>query len=164
MIYSAQINENTFSIDPNMGMLNNKPVAMLLNPTNDGGFIVQINQRKIIADLVGIDKQQKKVTLRILGQKITVQIKEPIDILLEQLGMQQTNVRKINQLKAPMPGLVVRILVEEGQAVKAGEPLLVLEAMKMENVFKAPADVFIKQIKVCEKQAVEKNTEMITFA
>jgi biotin carboxyl carrier protein len=93
-----------------------------------------------------------------------VQLKEPVDLLLEQLGMQQSNVRKINQLKAPMPGLVVRILVEEGQSIKAGEPLLVLEAMKMENVFKAPADVVIKQIKVSEKQAVEKNTEMITFA
>jgi biotin carboxyl carrier protein len=137
---------------------------MSLNPLPDGGFIVQVGQQKVVADLVSIDKQQKTVTLRLLSQKVTVQLKEPVDLLLEQLGMQQTSVRKINQLKAPMPGLVVRILVEEGQAVSAGEPLLILEAMKMENVFKAPADVVIKQIKVNEKQAVEKNTELITFA
>lgn len=163
-MYTAQINKNTFIIDPAKGTLNNTPVTMLLNPLPDGGFMVQLNQRQIVADVVSIDKQQKTVTLRILSQKVTVQLKEPVDLLLEQLGMQQSNVRKINQLKAPMPGLVVRILVEEGQSIKAGEPLLVLEAMKMENVFKAPADVVIKQIKVSEKQAVEKNTEMITFA
>jgi biotin carboxyl carrier protein len=163
-MYTAQINKNTFIIDPAKGTLNNTPVTMLLNPLPDGGFMVQLNQRQIVADVVSIDKQQKTVTLRMLSQKVTVQLKEPVDLLLEQLGMQQSSVRKINQLKAPMPGLVVRILVEEGQSIKAGEPLLVLEAMKMENVFKAPADVVIKQIKVSEKQAVEKNTEMITFA
>lgn len=163
-MYTAQINKNTFIIDPAKGTLNNTPVTMLLNPLPDGGFMVQLNQRQIVADVVSIDKQQKTVTLRMLSQKVTVQLKEPVDLLLEQLGMQKSNVRKINQLKAPMPGLVVRILVEEGQTIKAGEPLLVLEAMKMENVFKAPADVVIKQIKVSEKQAVEKNTEMITFA
>jgi biotin carboxyl carrier protein len=163
-MYTAQINKNTFIIDPAKGTLNNMPVTMLLNPLPDGGFMVQLNQRQIVADVVSIDKQQKTVTLRMLSQKVTVQLKEPVDLLLEQLGMQQSSVRKINQLKAPMPGLVVRILVEEGQSIKAGEPLLVLEAMKMENVFKAPADVVIKQIKVTEKQAVEKNTEMITFA
>ncbi len=163
-MYAAQINKNTFIIDPAKGTLNNAPVTMTLNPLPDGGFMVQLNQRQIVADVVSIDKQQKTVTLRMLSQKVTVQLKEPVDLLLEQLGMQQSSARKINQLKAPMPGLVVRILVEEGQAIKAGEPLLILEAMKMENVFKAPADVVIKQIKVSEKQAVEKNTEMITFA
>ena len=163
-MYTAQINNKTIAIDPIQGTIDNSPVSMSLNPLPDGGFIVQLGQQKVVADLVSIDKQQKTVTLRLLSQKVTVQLKEPVDLLLEQLGMQQTSVRKINQLKAPMPGLVVRILVEEGQAVSAGEPLLILEAMKMENVFKAPADVVIKQIKVNEKQAVEKNTELITFA
>ena len=163
-MYTAQINNKTIAIDPIQGTIYNTPVSMSLNPLPDGGFIVQLGQQKVVADVVGIDKQQKTVTLRMLSQKVTVQLKEPVDLLLEQLGMQQTSVRKINQLKAPMPGLVVRILVEEGQAVGAGEPLLILEAMKMENVFKAPADVIIKQIKVNEKQAVEKNTELITFA
>ena len=79
-------------------------------------------------------------------------MKEPVDLLLEQLGMQQSRVRKVNQLKAPMPGLVVRILVEEGQTIKAGEPLLVLEAMKMENVFKTRClSLLTKSLKRCLK-------------
>jgi biotin carboxyl carrier protein len=54
-------------------------------------------------------------------------------------------------------------LVKEGDEVKQGEPLLVLEAMKMENVFKAAGDVKIKSIKINEKQAVEKGAELISF-
>lgn len=162
-MYTAQINDRTFAIDPIKGILNDTPVSMSLSPLPDGGFMVTLNQRQLVADLVSIDKQQKTVTLRMLNQKVTVQLKEPVDLLLNQLGIQQTRVKKINQLNAPTPGLVVRILVQEGQEVKAGDPLLILEAMKMENVFKAPADLVIKQIKVTEKQAVEKNTEMITF-
>ena len=62
-----------------------------------------------------------------------------------------------------MPGLVLKILVQPGDQVKKGEPLLVLEAMKMENVFKASDDVTIKEINVVEKQAVEKGNELINF-
>lgn len=163
-MYTAQILDKTFSIDPKQATMNGVPQTMGISPLPDGGIVVQFNKQQVVADVVSIDKQQKTVTLRIKSQKVTVQLKEPVDLLLEQLGMQQSRVRKVNQLKAPMPGLVVRILVEEGQTIKAGEPLLVLEAMKMENVFKAPADVVIKQIKVTEKQAVEKNTELMTFA
>jgi biotin carboxyl carrier protein len=62
-----------------------------------------------------------------------------------------------------MPGLILKVAVTQGQFVKKGESLIVLEAMKMENVFKASADCIIKEIKVQEKQAVEKGQELITF-
>jgi biotin carboxyl carrier protein len=63
-----------------------------------------------------------------------------------------------------MPGLIVKLLVAVGDTVKQGEPLLILEAMKMENVFKAAADVTIKEIKVSEKQSVEKGQLLMLFA
>ena len=62
-----------------------------------------------------------------------------------------------------MPGLVLDIKVEVGQEVLEGEPLLVLEAMKMENVLKSPADVVVKSIDVKQQAAVEKNQVLITF-
>ena len=49
-------------------------------------------------------------------------------------------------LLAPMPGLLVKLSVEEGQSVKAGEELAVIEAMKMENVLRAPDDGVIAKI------------------
>ena len=66
-------------------------------------------------------------------------------------------------LKAPMPGLVVRILVEAGQPVAAGQGLVVLEAMKMENELKAPAAGMVESIRVTPGQAVEKGAVLVVF-
>jgi biotin carboxyl carrier protein len=63
-----------------------------------------------------------------------------------------------------MPGLVLRVLVEPGQKVTKGEPLLVLEAMKMENMIKAPGDAIVSSVKAQLGQAVEKNQILIDFS
>ncbi len=65
------------------------------------------------------------------------------------------------QLKADMPGKVVRILVKSGDAVKAGDPLMILEAMKMENEIKASVDGLIKTISVQTGEVVEANTGLV---
>lgn len=59
------------------------------------------------------------------------------------------------RLQAPMPGKVVRLLVEAGQQVEAGQGLLVMEAMKMENELKAPRAARVREVHVSERQAVE---------
>ncbi len=66
-------------------------------------------------------------------------------------------------LKAPMPGLVVRVAVEEGAKVEAGTPLVVLEAMKMENELRATAPGVVKGVKVKAGQAVEKGQVLVEF-
>jgi acetyl/propionyl-CoA carboxylase alpha subunit len=66
-------------------------------------------------------------------------------------------------LKAPMPGLVVRVPLEEGQTVEAGAPLVVLEAMKMENELKAPARLRVKRVRVRAGEAVEKGQLLVEF-
>ncbi|MBA2292436.1 MAG: biotin/lipoyl-binding protein [Gemmatimonadales bacterium] len=66
-------------------------------------------------------------------------------------------------LKAPMPGLVVRLAVAVGDAVVAGQGLVALEAMKMENELKAPAAGVVKSVKVEIGQAVEKGQVLIEF-
>jgi len=64
---------------------------------------------------------------------------------------------------APMPGTISEILVEVGDQVKADEELVILEAMKMENVLKAASDVVVKRILVEKGKAVEKNSVLIEF-
>jgi biotin carboxyl carrier protein len=71
--------------------------------------------------------------------------------------------KKRARLRAPMPGLVVRIEVEAGQEVKRGDGLIVVEAMKMENELKAPYAGKIKSIKILQGQAVEKNQVLLEF-
>ena len=62
---------------------------------------------------------------------------------------------------APMPGLIVRITVKEGDAVRAGQGLIVMEAMKMENELRAPANGTVKRIAVSPGNAVEKGTVLL---
>jgi biotin carboxyl carrier protein len=65
-------------------------------------------------------------------------------------------------LKAPMPGLVVTILVEEGQEIKKGQVLLILESMKMQNELKAPRDGVVHRIKVKTGETVEQKQTLLS--
>jgi biotin carboxyl carrier protein len=83
--------------------------------------------------------------------------------LLDKMGLGNAKGKKINEIKAPMPGLIVDIKVEVGAEVKKGDALMILEAMKMENILKSPGDGVVKTIKVEKKQSVEKNQVLIVF-
>jgi acetyl/propionyl-CoA carboxylase alpha subunit len=67
-------------------------------------------------------------------------------------------------LVAPMPGLVVRINVEAGDPIRAGQPLVVMEAMKMENELRSTSDGVVRAIRVRPGEAVEKGTVLIELA
>ena len=71
---------------------------------------------------------------------------------------------KVKNIKAPMPGMVLNILVEDGDTVTKDQAVVILEAMKMENVIKSPVDGTIKKVGVTKGVAVEKNTILIEFA
>ena len=79
------------------------------------------------------------------------------------MGMSNATATKVNELKAPMPGLIVDIRVQPGQAVQKGDPLLVLEAMKMENILKAPTDGTVGSIKVTLRDNVQKGQVLVQF-
>jgi biotin carboxyl carrier protein len=85
-----------------------------------------------------------------------VQIQEELDLLLEKMGFGKSATKKVKEVKAPMPGLVLTISAEPGQELKEGDKLLVLEAMKMENSILMPGDGKIKALRVKPGQPVEK--------
>lgn len=112
--------------------------------------------RSVHATLVSADPVQKQYTFRIDGALYTAEISDHYARLVQQLGLSVGKQRQINAVKAPMPGLVLSILVEPGQAVQKGDVLLILEAMKMENVLKAAGDGRVKNIAVSKGAAVDK--------
>lgn len=119
------------------------------------------NNKSYTAQIEKIDKENKELILKIDGQRYTLNIKEDIDVLLDKMGINLSAMQKAAPLKAPMPGMILKILVEPGQQVNKGDALLILEAMKMENVLKASASATIKSIKAEEKTAVEKGAILI---
>jgi biotin carboxyl carrier protein len=146
-----------------VALLNDEPVGWDIQPTGPRTFHILAEGRSLTAELVEIDRTAKTVRLLVSGNEYTVQLKDRFDLLLEQMGMAGAGARQISELKAPMPGLVVGVRVEVGQHVPKGEPLLVLEAMKMENILKAPADVTIKAIRVNLRDNVQKGQVLISF-
>lgn len=84
--------------------------------------------------------------------------------LMERMGLEEAGASAAKELRAPMPGKVLEVLVEPGQAVNDGDPMLVLEAMKMENVLRAGGDGAVGNILVSEGEAVEKDAVLIALA
>lgn len=109
------------------------------------------------------DAEGKQAKLQVNGNVYEVSLSDDLDRLLEKMGMSGAGANKVNEVKAPMPGLVLKVLVEPGQAVAKGDSLLVLEAMKMENVIKSPGDATVKSIQVKAQDKVEKNFVLIEF-
>lgn len=109
------------------------------------------------------DAKAKAIRLNINGRIYETEASDKYDLLLDKLGIDLPGAGAVEDLKAPMPGLVIDIPVENGQEVKKGDPLLVLEAMKMENVMKAEADAVVKVVNVEKGQAVEKNQLLVSF-
>lgn len=121
------------------------------------------NHKSYLAETIAIDQDKKKITVKINNQLFILDIKTKLDLLIDKLGMSNSSSAQFNQLKAPMPGLILDIKVSEKTEVKKGDPLLILEAMKMENMIKSPIDGIIKRIHIKKGQSVEKNQLLIEF-
>ena len=126
-------------------------------------FLVYRDSKVHELEVIDILKDEKEVVLKINGKATRAKVSSELDLMLQKLGLDQRASSQIKDLKAPMPGLILKINVSAGQEVKKGDSLLVLEAMKMENVIKATGDATVKHIKVNEKQSVEKNEVLIEF-
>lgn len=144
-------------------LVDGKDLNLDLLEVEEGKFHILLNDRSFNASLIEMNAEEKKLKIKINNNTYSLELEDQYDQLLHRLGMDNLASAAISQLKAPMPGLVLSILVKEGQEVSKDEPLLILEAMKMENVLKSPADLSIKKINIEEKQSVEKNQILIEF-
>jgi biotin carboxyl carrier protein len=126
-------------------------------------FHVLKDNKSYTIEVVHIDEREKKCSIRVNGNTYSFELKDKFDELLSTLGLDKMVGGAPKELKAPMPGLVLAVLIKPGDAVKKGDSLLVLEAMKMENNIKSVSDVVIKKILVEKGNAVEKNQILVLF-
>ncbi|CAG5086225.1 acetyl-CoA carboxylase biotin carboxyl carrier protein subunit [Parvicella tangerina] len=143
---------------------NKESMLKILNQSEDRkAFILNKDGRKYEARILKVDPVKKELLMKVDGSYLTVKIEDEYDLLLKSMGMGAGAVKKINDMKAPMPGVVLDIKVKPGQEVVKDEPIVVLEAMKMENLLKSPIDGTIKSIEVEKGDTVEKNRVLVNF-
>lgn len=157
-MYSISVDEK-YKFDINPEDLNWDAVE-----AEPGRFNILLNNRSYSAVIISADYESKSFTLRVDTHVFNLTAKDRFDLLAEQLGFSSKASKKVNEIKAPMPGMVISVLVNEGQEVSAGESILILEAMKMENVIKSPVQAIVKTIKIKQGSAVEKGQVLIEFA
>lgn len=148
---------------PNKLVINGQPQLFELVERGEKHFIVQLNNRSIEVYVLKYEPAEKKGVFIVNGKKCSVSATDEMDMLLKKLGMDNAGARQVKELKAPMPGMVVKVEVEAGSVVKKDQALIILEAMKMENVLKAQADGVVQNVEVKKGQAVEKNQVLVRF-
>ncbi len=131
--------------------------------TKGGKISMNYKGKTFVGTVLHANYESRSFTIKINGDVFDIDVKSEFDQLLESMGMGAGAAQKLDVLKAPMPGLVLKTLVEPGAVVEKGDSLLVLEAMKMENIIKCPADGVVKSIDVQPSQTVEKNDVLISF-
>jgi len=134
----------------------------LVSTGNDAWNLIMNNQSHNVR-LVSRDKASKSVTLLINNRTYTVSLRDRFDELLDKMGLSAAADDRLNELKAPMPGLVVEVVAQPGTEVQKGDTLLILEAMKMENVIKASGSALVKAVHIDKGQSVEKNQLLMSF-
>lgn len=155
-IFEITSNENGYSVNGSLFQWDKVKVS-------DGYFHILYQNKSYRAEVVTADKITKSFTFKINGKNYTVELKDKFDLLLEKMGMNSAAAGKINHIKAPMPGLIIELKVKAGDLVKPGDQLLILEAMKMENILKSQGEGIVKNVKVKKGDIVEKGQVLVEF-
>jgi biotin carboxyl carrier protein len=161
----ASVNDKKFELqlEGNQVLIDQQPLEWDLLKISATHFHILYKNHTYNAEVIASNPEAKSVTLKINGSQYTVNLKDKLDLMLEKMGITNAGSNKPNNLKAPMPGLIVELKIQVGDTVKTGDPLLILEAMKMENVLKSPADGIVKNVRVKKGDSVERGHTLVEF-
>ena len=135
--------------------------ALDTQKTSGKNYHLLQDNRSFSAEIFKPDFLKRKYDIKINSNIYSVKINNQLDQLIDDMGLSLGSSQQINDIKAPMPGLILEVNVKAGDEVKEGDYLLVLEAMKMENTLTAPRDGVVKSVSVDKSDAVEKNQLLI---
>ena len=153
--YLVQIGEEAFPVTP-------EDISQLdIVHGNSQQFHVLVNHQAFQVEVLDANFPEKQLTLHVNGQRYELRLEDEYDQLIKQLGLSGGNQQKVSNIMAPMPGLILEVLVEPGKEVVKGDPLVILEAMKMENVIKSEGEGVVKLVHVEKGMAVEKGHQLV---
>ncbi len=122
-----------------------------------GVYSVLLNNRSFVVGVCAGNDEKINVN----GTPVFVELLDAVHLHLRELGWESMQETKAGLVCTQIPGLITRIFHKVGDEVIEGEPLFLMEAMKMENEIKAPLSGVIQKISVQEGQTVDKGTNII---
>jgi len=163
-MYKVEIGDKKFSIklDGNELMINDQARTLDIIQVNANSYHLLLDNKSYNLELISSDKNSKEVIVKVNNRTVKVIVKTALDELLKKMGI-NSNTSVTTDIGAPMPGLILDIVVNEGDEVKKGDTLLILEAMKMENIIKSESDGKIKSITVSKGDSVDSGQKLIHF-
>lgn len=164
-MYKIIIGDKNFNIEieDHKVELDGKPLSLDLSQLGPNKYHLLLNNKSYNLEVVSQNKDSGDIAVKVNNRVVKVVVKTALDELLKKMGLSTNNVGHAKDITAPMPGLILDIVVKEGDEVEKGDKLLVLEAMKMENIIKAPGGGKIKSI-VCNKgDSVDSGQKLIHF-
>lgn len=167
-MYNVTINNTNYDVipengDQHQGTINGSDYAVNMAQKDAHNWVVTRDGMDYRVEVASLDTDNKTAVLRINGRKYALKLADQFDQLLKDLGLENMTVKKVSEIKSPMPGLVLDILVKAGDTIKKGDQVLILEAMKMENILKSQTDAVVKSVEVESGIAVEKGQILIKF-
>jgi len=160
----AIIGERSFQIEDSGKLtIDGKEFPVDMLEYKKGRFHIIVDNKSYHAEVLSVDAKSKTCQLKIGQKTVQIEIRDQYDELLREMGIDVKAGSKVNEIKAPMPGMVLQVMVENGQPIKKGDAIVVLEAMKMENILKSPTDGTVKKIHVNRGDKVEKNQVMVNL-
>lgn len=160
------MNSQTYKVKVNGELdfeINEKQVDFSILPLPNNTYHTLAEHKSLDVKIVSEDFNKRTYCVELFGKVYEVYIGNPLDNLIEALGLETKEILRIDELKAPMPGLITEVRVATGDNVEEGQTLLVLNAMKMENSISSPRSGVIKSVEVTANEAVEKNQLLILF-
>ncbi|MEM9855752.1 MAG: acetyl-CoA carboxylase biotin carboxyl carrier protein subunit, partial [Bacteroidota bacterium] len=121
-MYIAKIEDREYEVLINRKgiTLNGEHIDWDISQLNTNSYHIIKNSKSFNVELENWDIETKKAHFKINGQSLEVEVKDKLDLLLKELGMDKLASAQVNDVKAPMPGLILSMSVEEGQEVKKG--------------------------------------------
>ncbi len=131
-MYQLKINGIDYKLERDKGhlLINGKKVDADIQQLQPSVFHILNDLKSYNAEVVSFNRENKIAEVKVNGNIYTVEAKDQFDILLDQLGLSALNTARVSEIKAPMPGLVLKLFVSGGTEVKKGDNLFILEAMK----------------------------------
>ena len=130
----------------------------------DRDFFEVIYQGKSFkGEILNRDIENRKLRLKLNHRVFELKKRFVLDDLISELGLDKVKVKQLKEITSPMPGRILNIQVQVGDHVKVGEPILSLEAMKMENILKSDGEGVVKSVVIEKDQVVDKGELLIEF-